>query len=259
MSRFFLNVAPRRATCPRGAIGCVAVLALLLLAGTVGCQMPANNSAALDEVANRLKKVTDEMASKRDLAATEDTLAKAHNDLGGRVSQLDTRVGQLAARVDQDIQARLDKLDTGLRETNQRLAAGENSAAIGNHVVDWRLHKLEEPGHAPTFQGVGYGPGDAPRLPSPSPSAQPSDTTSRTWGVIEIQNNMADWEYMEVNGTATGIAPHTTSHIIVPAGKATTRLIGFEGTKTWWVGSPDYVQRVVIAPKPSFDSVVRYP
>jgi hypothetical protein len=70
---------------------------------------------------------------------------------------------------------------------------------------------------------------------------------------------MADWEYMEVNGTATGIAPHTTSHIIVPAGKAFTRLVGFEGTKTWWVGSPDYVQRVVIVPKLSFDSVVRYP
>jgi hypothetical protein len=220
--------------------------------------MPPNNSAALDEVANRLKKVTDETASKRDLATTEDTLAKAHNDLGGRVSQLDSKVGELAARVDQDIQARLDRIETGLKDTNLRLAASENSAAIGNHVVDWRLRKLEEPVHPPTYQ-AGYTPADAPGLPATPPPARPSDTTSRAWGVIEIQNNMADWEYMEVNGTATGIAPHTTSHIIVPAGKATTRLVGFEATKTWWVGAPDYFQRVIVNPKPTFDSVVRYP
>jgi hypothetical protein len=259
MSGFFLDVVSRRATCPRGAIGCVFVSTLLLLPGLAGCQMPTGNSAALDELANRLKKVTDEMATKRDLAAEEDTLVKAHNDLGGRVSQLDSRVGQLAARVDQDVTVRLDKVETGLKDTNLRLAAGENSAAIGSHVVDWRLRKLEEPGHPPTFQGVGYGPGDAPSLPAAPPSAQPSDAVSRSWGVVEIQNNVADWEYMEVNGTGTGIAPHTTSRIIVPAGKVTTRLIGFEEPKTWWVGAPDYVQRVTITPKPAYDSVVRYP
>jgi hypothetical protein len=48
-------------------------------------------------------------------------------------------------------------------------------------------------------------------------------------------------------------------NVFVPTGTATTRLIGFEATKTWWIGTPDYVQRVIIAPKPALDSVVRYP
>lgn len=251
MNRFFNDVAPRRAIGPRGAILGGLALALLVLPGIAGCQMPPSNSAAVNDVSDRLR----EMATKGELAATVDTLTKAHNDWCLRLSQMDTRVGQLGTRVDQEISARLDKLETGLKDTNQRLAAGENSAAIGNNVVDWRLRTLEEHGHQPTYQAAGYTPPEAPSLPPPPP-AQPD---SANWGVVKIENNMTTWQQVEVNGFPYGVAPLRTVSVIVPAGRATTRLVGFEGTKSWWVGSPDYAQRVVIAPKPAYDSVVRYP
>jgi hypothetical protein len=216
--------------------------------------MPAGNSAALDELASRLKKATDEMATKRDLAATDDAFARVHNELSGRVAQLDARFGQLTTKVDQDIPGRLDKIESGLKDTNKRLADAENSTVIRNSFVDWRLGNLEERDHQSTYK-VGYSPTEAPSLPSP-PQPQPA---SPSWGVVKIENNMATWQYMEVNGVKTGIEPGTNQSIRVPSGWVTTRLVGYEGPKTWWVGGPDYFQRVLITPKPAFDSVVRYP
>ena len=70
---------------------------------------------------------------------------------------------------------------------------------------------------------------------------------------------MTTWQYIEVNGVATGIAPLSTVNYNVSLGRATTRLVGFEGTKSWWVGSPNYFQRVIIEPSPANNWVVRNP
>ena len=67
--------------CGRNAIGCMRVLALLLVSGLVGCQMSPGNSTALDELANNVKKLTDQMATKQELAAAEGTNAVAHHQL----------------------------------------------------------------------------------------------------------------------------------------------------------------------------------
>ena len=200
MSRFFLNVAPPRATCPRRAIGWVLVLALLLLPGIVGCQMPPSNSAALDDLNKRVTKLADEAATKREFAATDDAYVKAHNDLMARFGQLDGQVTHLAAKVDQDISSRVDKLETGLKDTNQRLAAGENSAAIRNSLVDWRFGNLEESGRHSTYEHTTLKPDAPPTLPSTPRPASPSR------GVIQIENNMTTWQYVEVDGIPTGIA-----------------------------------------------------
>ncbi len=243
MNRFFVDLAPRRATCPRGAILRGLALALLLLPGTVGCQMPANNSAALDEVANRIKKVTDEMATKQELATAEAGHAVAHQ-------QLTSRADQLATKVERDIPAKLERLDAEVNDQIQRSTRIE-AALVDNH--ESRLRNLEEGGHRPTYGQTVLKPEVPPSLPSPPQPDPPS------WGVVKIENNMTTWQQMEVNGFPYGVAPLRTVDVIVPAGRATTRLVGFEGTKSWWVGGPDYRQRVVITPKPAYDSVVWYP
>ena len=103
-----------------------------------------------------------------------------------------------------------------------------------------------------------------PSLPSPSPSPTPVPSPapqpdSPSWGVVKIENNMTTWQEIEVNGFPYGVAPLRTVQVIVPAGSVTTRLVGFEGTKSWWIGAPDYVRRLIIAPKSTFDSLVQYP
>ena len=71
MNWLFSEETPRRTTCPRNVIWRMLALAVLLLPGIVGCQMPASNSAALDDVLSRIKKIADEMATKQDVAAVQ--------------------------------------------------------------------------------------------------------------------------------------------------------------------------------------------
>ena len=248
MSRFFSNVAPRGATCAPVATGCVLVWALLLLPGIVGCQMPAGNSAALDELANRFKKVTDEMATKQDFAAAEGARVAAHR-------QLTERVDLLTTKVERDIPAQFDRFAADLND--QRVRSTKIETALVDNI-DSRVRVLEEGGRHPTFQQSSLKP-ELPPSPPSSPPASPPPPDPPTWGVVKIENNMTTWQQIEVNGFPYGVAPLRTVDVIVPVGRATTRLVGFEATKSWWVGAPNYVQRVVIAPKPVLDSVVQYP
>jgi polyhydroxyalkanoate synthesis regulator phasin len=222
----------------------VLVLALLVLPGLVGCQMPTGNSATLDDAVKRLKNVTDEMVTKQDLAAAESANAAAHQQLAARVDPLTTKV-------ERDIPAQLGRLTADLNDQRQRSTRIE-TALVDDHGS--RLRALEEGGRRPIYETT------LRQVTPPSPPAPPpSQPDAKSWGIVRIENNMTTWQQLEVNGFPYGVAPLRTVDVVVPAGKATTRLIGFEGTKTWWVGAPDYVQRVVIVPTPVLDSVVRYP
>ena len=239
MRRFFSDVAPRRATCPRGAIPCVLVLALPLLPVIIGCQTPMNNSAALDEVASCLKK----MATKQELAAAIDAHAAAHR-------QLTERVDLLTTKVERDIPAQLTRL--GADQNDQRERSTRIEAALVDNIAS-HVRVLEEGGRHSSYEETSLkqvNPPSPPSLPQPD---------SASWGIVKIVNNMATWQQMEVNGFPYGVAPLRTMNVIVPAGRATTRLVGFEETKSWRIGAPDYVQWVFITPKPALDSVARQP
>lgn len=151
--------------------------------------------------------------------------------------------------------------------TKQELATAENSSAaacreLGSHIgqvetrvnqIDTRMNLLatkieQQQNPTATFK--------LPASASPPPALQPSHSSL---GTVQIENRMATWQYLEINGDATGIAPLSRVNIYVPADTATTRLVGYETTKTWWVGAPDYFQKVIISPKPDDQWIARNP
>jgi hypothetical protein len=218
------------------------VLSLLLIAEIVGCQMPPNNSATLDEAASRLKRFTDEMATKQELAAAQAANVAVYQQLTGRVDQL-------TAKVDRDIPARLDMLHGDLSDQRQRWTTID--AALVDDIGP-RLRAVESSRRQYTDDKTIADPASQPPAPSP-----PRDAPSL--GIVRIENRMTSWQHMEVNGFPYYVAPLRTVDVLVPTGKATTRLVDFEGTKTWWIDAPGYVQRVLISPRPTLNSLVRYP
>ena len=157
----------------------------------------------------------------------------------------------LAAKVERDIPAQLERLAGDLSDQRQRSTRIE-SALVDNY--ESRLRSLEDGSHHPTYERTSL----KREVPPSSPSPPPAQPDSQKWGVVRIENNMTTWQQIEVNGFPYGVAPLRTVDVVVPTGAATTRLVGYEATKTWWVGSPDYAQCVVIHPKPAFDTIVSY-
>ncbi len=71
---------------------------------------------------------------------------------------------------------------------------------------------------------------------------------TRATGTLRIRNDMSTGQSLVVNGVTTVYAPpHEGVIITVPSGTATTELAG-EGTKSWMIGAPNYIQDIVIAP-----------
>ena len=67
-------------------------------------------------------------------------------------------------------------------------------------------------------------------------------------GTLLIRNDMSVGQRIEVNGQASYfIGPKSSLGFTVPVGTATTQLPG-EGTKSWFIGPPNYIQSIIIAP-----------
>ena len=78
-------------------------------------------------------------------------------------------------------------------------------------------------------------------------------------GTMRIVNHMGTSQYLEVNGIGRWIAPLSALDVLVPAGVATTRLPGYEPTKTWRLDAGDnYMQSVIIDPQPIYPPVMYY-
>jgi len=69
------------------------------------------------------------------------------------------------------------------------------------------------------------------------------------YGTLRVENNMTTGQWLRVNGVSQWVGPLSAVDIFVPIGTATTELVGYEAAKTWWVGPPNYVQRIVINPR----------
>jgi hypothetical protein len=225
-------------------------LALLVLAGTVGCQMPANNAQNDD-----LKKAIDKLADNEQqfgrifVTRTEHEQLRAEN--AKSFDALRSEFGRLDA-TERDHAKRIAGLSDEVNEQRNLWMETERKLVdLDSHV---RAHEGDRAN--PTYAIETAKRELHPNVPPSSPR-QPD--VPPTWGIVRIENQMADWMHMEVNGFPYGVAPRRTLDVMVPVGEATTRLVGFEEAKTWRVGAPDYVQRVLITPQPAFDSVVRYP
>ena len=71
---------------------------------------------------------------------------------------------------------------------------------------------------------------------------------TRTTGELRIRNDMDSGQSLVINGVESIYLPaHSARTVKVASGTATTELAG-EGTKSWMVGAPNYVQDIVIAP-----------
>ena len=67
------------------------------------------------------------------------------------------------------------------------------------------------------------------------------------YGTLVFINNCPYPVTLRVNGTAYyTIYAFSSMEIRVPRGTATTELVGYEAPKNWFVGAPDFMQRIVI-------------
>ena len=244
MSRFLIDAGSRLATYTRGAFGCVLVLALLVLPGLVGCQMPTGNSATLDDAVKRLENVTDEMVTKQDLAAAESANAAAHQQLAARVDPLTTKV-------ERDIPAQLGRLTADLNDQRQRSTRIENGTCGRPRIPLARSRRRWSPPHLRDY-------------PEASDSAKPAGAPAVTARCQKLGHRQDREQHDDLAAVGSQRVPlrrcAATNRGCRCAGRqgdyAAHR---FRGDQDLVGRAPDYVQRVVIVPTPVLDSVVRYP
>lgn len=273
------------------------VLILLVLLGAIGWQTALNKSD-IGQVAESVHKLLDEggkgWATKKDVDDLRTKITSVENALDKNMDATygqSVITGQLAKKVNQEIPEQLAKLNATLAATNERLAKAETSAALAANFGT-RLDKVEADLKANSADllanveatrehstmlmelamkdNVGRwipALGKArksdefrdefrkavieatpPQIPSPQP-----------WGTIRIENRMANWQYLEVNGDGRWVGPLSYLDVIVPAGWATTRLPAYESAKPWWLGAPSYFQTVIIDRQPAYSPVASNP
>jgi hypothetical protein len=71
-------------------------------------------------------------------------------------------------------------------------------------------------------------------------------------GTLVIENNMPAAQLLRINGQSRWIGGYSTVRLQMPAGTVSTELVGYEAAKNWLIGSPDFMQRIVINPQPGF-------
>lgn len=75
------------------------------------------------------------------------------------------------------------------------------------------------------------------------------ESTLPRWGKLVIKNRMRTAQEILVDGRRMTIPANGDPVVVdVPAGSATTELIGYEAEKTWTIAPPSYEQTIVIAP-----------
>ena len=137
----FISVVAQRAWGGSCLAGCVPVLALVLLTGLAGCQMP--DTSAINDLRRDVGKLADAVATKQELAATATAGANAYRELSSRVDGLDTKFGQLTAKVERDIPAQLDRLATDLKDANGRIASMAACATWADSLCNAQLRVLK--------------------------------------------------------------------------------------------------------------------
>lgn len=73
----------------------------------------------------------------------------------------------------------------------------------------------------------------------------------RKTGSLLIRNQMSTGQTILVNRTQSHyVMPNSQITVEVPVGTVTAELPGYEAAKNWTVGPPNYLQEIVIQPKP---------
>ena len=77
-----------------------------------------------------------------------------------------------------------------------------------------------------------------------------TNATITPWGTVRIDNRMPTRSTSRSTALVTGFGRRAILDVKVPAGWATTRLVGYEATKFWPIGAPDYFQTVIFDRQP---------
>jgi hypothetical protein len=238
------------------AVFLVFSLVAVVLVATPGC--PASPGSAeierlskgLDQLAQTVNKLSDQVVSKKDLdeVKTDVTLLKNLNPklqavIDSHAAMLSDQ-GALAMKVKVDLlslQDRLDRAEKKLaansdaeKENRRMLADISYPDAAGNRILAVR----DQVHSSPQFRAELAQAVSEATSPAPEPRC-----------VLRVENNMSTGQYMKVNGTLYWILPSSTRDFEVPTGTVTTELAGYEPPRYHWVGATNYLQRVVIAPR----------
>jgi hypothetical protein len=230
-------------------------LVLLVLAATPGCQTPPGSSEierlskGLDQLTAKVDKLSEQLVTKKDLddsgkkCATKEELEGVRSGLGmakadlathmEAVAQLHFEQEQLAENVRRKFPAveqelAKEKKDSGehikaVRESNETELASLSKRTAG---IETRVLGIEG------------------RLAIPSSQPPP-----RQSGILRIENAMSKGQHILVNDAQYWISPSSPRDVDVPLGEVKTELPGYESPRYHWVGPPNYLQRIIIAPK----------
>jgi len=78
---------------------------------------------------------------------------------------------------------------------------------------------------------------------------QQSQSPPPVYGRLIIENRMPTVQYVRVNREGFYIAKDEVREFAVPVGTVSAELVGYELPKNWYVGAPNYAERIVIRPR----------
>ena len=252
--------------CVRNLIGSTLVLTLLFFPGLVGCQTETDYATMrdkIDELSRNVKKLSDDMdeaarrwVTPKDIDALREKIVAGEHELVQIKADLAAANARQAKETNftvelASLKAKLARLEKDLQTINE--------VAIEQRKIIDQIVKTDGAGNATVAIGrVTTDPQFSSAVDEAVGKAI-SRLTPPAWNTVRIDNRMLTSQYIEVNGGGHWIAPQSILDVEVPAGWATTRLVGYEAAKSWWLGTPNYIQRVIIDHQPLYDSFVRYP
>jgi hypothetical protein len=191
----------------------------------------------LDEAINGTakQKDVDELRAKiAKLESDRDTLADTVREMDKVNGKVPTAIAAELGRLRSNLEANVTAVAEQQNTQRELLAQIARTDSKGHEVL--RLPAIME--KSPEFRGE-----FAAAVRQSLPAAPPA-------GTIRVENNMLTGQWLRINGVDQWIAPYSAVDIPVPTGTATTELVGYESPKNWFIGPPNFVQRILINPNP---------
>lgn len=186
--------------------------------------------------------------TKADMRAVIETVADANVVQGELAIAVRKDLPDKIAKVSSDLTPRVAKLESDLDVTKSALAA-TNAVIHDQNEILAQISKSDRSGNH--IVALGDLRRNSPDFKREFDLAV-KDSVHREpqYGTLRVKSNMSFGYVLRVNGVNWSIPAFGYRDISVPLGAVTTELVGYESPKNWWIGSPDYVRRIIIKPQP---------